>query len=100
MDLKKKFAETKNKIKEHRTEIIAVVSTGAAIAASVAYVLTDKKLKLAWEGNKRLLEAPQYVTKETLWISDETEQEILDGSKDVWFDVRGKRFDVILHPED
>lgn len=102
MSVKKKLSQVKSKIKENRVQILAVVSTGIAIAASVAYVVTNDKLKKAWEGNRSLLEerANQFVAQETVWISDETEKQINDGSKDVWFDVNGKRFDLTLHQED
>lgn len=100
MDLKKKLSETKTKIKENRSTIITVISTGIAIVSTVAYVVTDKKLKIAREGNREILHKNLNVGVETLFLSAETEKEIVEGSKDVYFDVNGMRFDVILHPED
>jgi hypothetical protein len=98
MDLKKKYENAKTKLKENRTAIIAAVSTGVAIASTVAYVITKDKLEKAWEANREILHRDITVGAETLYISDETQQEILDGSKDVWFNVDGHRFDLILHP--
>lgn len=101
MNIKKKLSEMKDKIKKNpEAFVIAVTSTGIAIATTVACVITNEKLKKAWEGNKEILHRDLAVGKEVVYLSDETEQEILNGSKDVWFDVSGNRFDLILHTED
>lgn len=101
MNIKKKLAETKDKIKENRTEIIAFASAGATVIASVTYALiSQSKLKKAYAANERILRRNETVGHESVWIADETRQEIKNGSKDVWFDVDGDRFDLILHSDE
>jgi hypothetical protein len=103
MDLKQKLDSIKTKIKKHHTEIFAVTSAGIAVAATIGWKLTLDKLEKSNTINRELLE---HVTKgetfshEAVYISDETTDEVLSGSKDVWFDIRGKRCDLILHSEE
>ena len=103
MDLKQKLTSIKTKIKKHHTEIFAVTSAGLAIAATVGWKLTLDKLEKAYAGNRDLIDMMEEdlsFGKERVCISDETADEVLGGSKDVWFDIRGKRCDLILHPEE
>lgn len=97
MDLKKKAQDAKTKISEHRYEILTAVSTGMTIAVSVALIRTKGKLDRSYLDNVKYLSRDLSVGMERLFISDETTDQILKGSKDVWFDVYGNRFDVILH---
>ncbi len=111
MNLKKKLAETKTKIKENAPIIIAVTA-GVVVGAAATYsIVTKKNINQLTTQNDTLVgmvekleeikAARERMSKqERISIHDETEQEILGGSKDVWFDVNGKRFDLILHPED
>lgn len=111
MNVKQKFADIKTKIRENRPQIIATVVTAASVIVTIA-VLKDANEKLeeaaenlttsndALRKANELLRTEKYLGLEKVCISDETKQEIIDGSKDVNFDVDGHRFDLILHTED
>lgn len=91
MDLKKKLAETKTKIQKNAPMLSAI--SGAVAGAAITYITLSR--------SKTIEQHQQMTTEcERLFISEETRQEVLGGSKDVWFDVNGARFDVILHSED
>lgn len=97
MNLKKTAKDAKTKISEHRMEILAAVSAGMTIAVSVALMNTKDKLNKSYLDNVEFLSRDISYGPEKLRISDKTKQEILNGSKDVWFGVDGHRFDVLLH---
>jgi hypothetical protein len=103
MDLKQKLDSIKTKIKKHQNEIIAVASTGVAIAATVGWKITQDKLEKAYAGNREILDRQtkgETYGHEAVYLSNETTDAFLNGDEEVWFTVRGKRCDLIVHPED
>jgi hypothetical protein len=103
MDLKKRIAKIKTQIKEHQNEIITAGFILTTAAATVGWALTLDKLGKAYAGNRRLIEEAQsgaHYGPETVYLAEETTDELLAGSKDIWFEVRGKRCDLTLHSED
>jgi hypothetical protein len=103
MDLKKRIAKIKTQIKEHQNEILTAGFMLTTAAATIGWKLTLDKLEKAYAGNRELLDnmaKGETFGPEAVYLDEKTTDELLAGSKDVWFDVRGKRCDLTLHPED
>lgn len=103
MDLKKRIAKIKTQIKEHQNEIITAGFMLTTAAATIGWKLTLDTLEKSNAKNRELidmLEDGVRVGPEAVYLDEKTTDELLAGSKEIWFDVRGKRCDLTLHSED
>lgn len=101
MDLKKKFAEAKQKTKEYAPWIITGASLGAAIGfAFVNEQLKNKHSSYRKEAERLFKEWHKFAETEQIIISDEAVQRIKDGDETGRFDRPGDDYYLTIQVHD